>query len=185
MSIRRVALHFVAGLVVAGLSASTARAQYSIALPDPDAPHIMCKAYKVGTNDVWASGEAPNVRESYSRFEYYARKYDDQLRSDCQRFTTIDPDYRKSFEPGQTYQGSFGDTFTLIQAPFLPEDWSTTPTPQEKAKSQAAETGKKGEAAKPATADATPAETKKSAAQIAAEEAAARKAKYEAEFQAK
>ncbi|MCL6728972.1 hypothetical protein [Sphingomonas hankyongi] len=174
-----------AAAVLGALNGSAVHAQYSIAAPDPDAPHIMCKAYKVGTNDVWASGEAPNVRESYSRFEYYARKYDENLRSDCQRFTNIDPDYRKSFEPGETYQGSFGDTYTLIQAPFLPEDWSTTPTPEEKTKAQAEKKGRKGEAAKPATAEAASPEPKKSAAQIAAEEAAARKAKYEAEFQAK
>jgi hypothetical protein len=162
-----------------------AQSQYSIAGPDYDAPHIMCKAYKVGTNDVWASGEAPNQKESGARFEYYAKQYDEDLRTDCQRFTNIDPDYRKSFEPGGSYQGSFGDTFTLIQAPFLPDNWSTTPTPEEKKQATAEKKPAKSAAEKSDTAEASSEPPKKSAAQVAVEEAAARRAEREAEFQAK
>jgi hypothetical protein len=143
----------------------------------------MCKAYKAGSNIVLGSGEAPNERESSSRFEYYAEQYDEKLRTDCQRFTTIDPEYRKSFEPGETYTGSMGDVFTIEHAPFLPENWSTTPTPKEKGRKSKSDRTETKSTAKSEHEVSTP--PKKSAAQVAAEEAAARKAQREAEFQAK
>jgi hypothetical protein len=122
-------------VLYAGCLAGPASAQYVLAFQDYNAPHIMCKAWERGSNTFLASGEAPNERPSGERFGYYAKKYGEEtgkdLNYDCERFENITPDFRRTWEPGETYQGDSGDTYTLAKAPFLPDNWSTTPTPDE------------------------------------------------------
>lgn len=122
-------------VLYAGCLAGPASAQYVLAFQDYNAPHIMCKAWERGSNTFLASGEAPNERPSGDRFGYYAKKYGEEtgkdLNYDCERFENITPDFRRTWEPGETYQGDSGDTYTLAKAPFLPDNWSTTPTPDE------------------------------------------------------
>jgi len=179
--------------LAAGLAATVscaASAQYVLSGSTADEPNLVCKASPIDSDTFYASETVPYTHEAELRFRYYANKWGEQIGHQvyytCESYERMTPEYDASWRPGNTYVGATGKTFKVEKATFLPENWDTVPTPEEKAKGQAQKTGKKGQVAKPITAaDATPAEPKKSAAQIAAEEAAARKAKYEAEFQAK
>lgn len=166
-----------------------ASAQYVLSGKSGDEANLVCKASPIDSDTFYASETVPYTHEAELRFRYYANKWGDeighQIYYTCENYDQMTPEYDASWRPGNTYVSATDKVIKVEKATFLPENWDTIPTPEEKAKAQAEKKGKKTEAAKAATAEPASAEPKKSAAQVAAEEAAARKAKYEAEFQAK
>ncbi len=176
-----------AGLLLsAAITSHSASAQLVLGFQNHDDPYIMCKVYVTGSNVRLGSGETANTREAGDRFGYYAKKWAEEtgnkINYDCERYERITDEWRARWEVGSSFVNDDGETITIEKAPFLPDNWASTPTPEEKEK-LASENVKTNVAAKDSGGGSEPG--KKSAAQIAAEEAAARKAKYEAEFQAK
>jgi hypothetical protein len=176
----------VAGILLAGaaVTGGPAAGQLVLGFQDYDDPYIMCKVYVTGSNVRLGSGETANTREAGDRFGYYAKKWAEEtghkINYDCERYERITDDWRARWAVGSSFVNDDGETITIEQAPFLPDDWASTPTPEEKEKLAAEK-----KPSQPEKTEAAEAEPAKSPAQLAAEEAAKRKAEREAEFQAK
>jgi hypothetical protein len=154
-------------------------------------PYIMCRAWHANSDDLMASGQADNKPESKGRFEYYAQEYGKtvgkMMFTNCVRFSSIAPEYRSTFEPGRSYRGDRGENFRVIKATFLPDNWSSTPSSQERArKATSTKTDKATPPTSPAIAPiAAPQLPSRTKVQIDAEARAQRAAEREAEYQRK
>jgi hypothetical protein len=171
-------------LAAAAATGGPAAGQLVLGFQDHDAPYIMCKVFVTGSNVRLGSGETANTREAGDRFGYYAKKWAEEtgqkINYDCERYERITDEWRARWAVGSSFVNDDGETITIEQAPFLPDDWASTPTPEEKERLAAEKKGSEVE-----KVEAAKAEPSKSAAQLAAEEAAKRRAEREAEFQAK
>jgi len=143
----------------------------------------MCKAWTGDSSTTFASGQVANQPNAQDRFRYHARKYGEQIGqqnyTDCVDFKLISAEYRNSFTPGATFQNYRNETRNVVAATFLPPNWESTPTPEEKG-SKASK-----EAKRPAATPEAAVAAGKSPAALAAEERAVRATEREAEFQRK
>src|SRR4051812_9153334 len=147
-----------------------------------DEPNIVCRAWVGDSNTVYASETVPNNPDAQERFRYHADRWGgDDTHINCQKYRAMTPEYDATWRPGNTYLNYMDETVTVEKATFLPDGWDTTPTPKEIEAKRLAKTEKKNPPGAPTEA----AEPKKSAGDLAAEEAAKRRAEREAEFQAK
>ena len=179
MALRLVALIGVSTFVALVPGASVS-AQYVLSGDTGQEPYIVCKASPIHSDTYYASETVPNNPEASRRFTYHADKYGEQIGDrmyvTCEQYERMTPEYDATWRPG-SYQTDEGKTITVERATFLPDGWDTTPTPEEKKATLAG----KSRSATPSSGEPP----RKSAAQIAAEEAAKRRAEYEAEFQKK
>ena len=124
------------GVVFLGamLITSSATGQVSIGYDDGKKPNLLCRAWQ-GSGQLYGWEQVANNPNAKDRFDYHARKFFEgtsgYIHVDCLSFENISPGFRATFEPG-SFNNSDGGVTTVLRAPFLPQDWTTTPVPTEK-----------------------------------------------------
>lgn len=152
--------------------AGTSVAQVSIGFDRNDKPRLLCKAWTGNDNVVMGTSEVVNNPKAKDRYAYHARKYGESIGTtiytDCLSFEGITDDYRATFTPGSSFQNYEKETVTVVEAPFLPQGWESTPTPGEK-KHATSKGGTKASVSRPSAATAS--ESRESATNAAQERA--------------
>ena len=114
--------------------ASSAAGQVSIGFDDGKKPNLLCRAWQ-GSGQLYGWEQVANNPNAQARFDYHARKFFEgtsgYVHIDCLSFENISAGFRATFEPG-SFNNSDGGVTTVLRAPFLPQDWTTTPVPTEK-----------------------------------------------------
>lgn len=121
--------------------AGTSLAQLSIGFDRNDKPRLLCKAWTGNDNVVMGTSEVVNNPRAKDRYAYHARKYGENIGvtiyTDCLSFEGITDEYRATFTPGSSFQNYEKETVTVVEATFLPANWESTPTPDERKKATA------------------------------------------------